>query len=212
MRTIHLGKLTALVLLLALATVPAFAAKVEICHLPPGNPTNWHTISVSENALDAHLAHGDLVGSCLANCETLCDDGDACTQDVEPDPDACICLPEPVPVDCDDGNPCTYDSCSSEIGACVYDAAILDGTACDDGDPGTTGEVCTDGVCAPPVTCFTCAENSPCTPDNIANELFFHPHCEPTKFVQCDQWGGCFEMPCAPGTVWDQSALSCIVP
>lgn len=39
-------------------------AKVTICHIPPGNPGNAHTISVSRNALPAHLAHGDSEGPC----------------------------------------------------------------------------------------------------------------------------------------------------
>lgn len=33
--------------------------KITICHTPPGNPANAHTISVSQNALSAHVAHGD---------------------------------------------------------------------------------------------------------------------------------------------------------
>jgi len=39
-------------------------AKVEICHIPPGNPENVHTITISENALETHLEHGDHVGAC----------------------------------------------------------------------------------------------------------------------------------------------------
>jgi len=35
--------------------------KVLICHYPPGNPDNRHILSVSENSLAAHLAHGDNV-------------------------------------------------------------------------------------------------------------------------------------------------------
>lgn len=38
--------------------------KVDICHLPPGNPENEHTLNVSENAIRAHLAHGDRLGDC----------------------------------------------------------------------------------------------------------------------------------------------------
>jgi hypothetical protein len=41
--------------------------KVTICHIPPGNPDNAHTIRVSENAVDAHLAHGDTLGECQKN-------------------------------------------------------------------------------------------------------------------------------------------------
>ena len=38
--------------------------KVTICHIPPGNPDNPQTITVSENALPAHLEHGDSLGAC----------------------------------------------------------------------------------------------------------------------------------------------------
>ena len=37
---------------------------VTICHVPPGNPGNAHTITVSVNALPKHLAHGDQCGPC----------------------------------------------------------------------------------------------------------------------------------------------------
>ena len=38
--------------------------KVTICHIPPGNPENQHTIIVGAPAVPAHLAHGDHVGAC----------------------------------------------------------------------------------------------------------------------------------------------------
>jgi hypothetical protein len=38
--------------------------KVLICHIPPGNPANAHTISVDQSAVPAHLAHGDTLGPC----------------------------------------------------------------------------------------------------------------------------------------------------
>jgi hypothetical protein len=38
--------------------------KITICHIPPGNPDNAHTINVSKNAKRAHLAHGDVLGGC----------------------------------------------------------------------------------------------------------------------------------------------------
>lgn len=40
--------------------------KVIICHIPPGNPNRAHTISIANQALAAHLAHGDHLGSCNA--------------------------------------------------------------------------------------------------------------------------------------------------
>ncbi len=40
--------------------------KVLICHVPPGNPENAHTISISVNALHTHLTHhDDYDGPCL---------------------------------------------------------------------------------------------------------------------------------------------------
>ena len=38
--------------------------KVDICHFPPGNPGNATTLSVNLNAVRAHLAHGDHIGTC----------------------------------------------------------------------------------------------------------------------------------------------------
>ena len=38
--------------------------KVLICHTPPGNPENAHTLCVNANSLAAHLAHGDVCGPC----------------------------------------------------------------------------------------------------------------------------------------------------
>ena len=38
--------------------------KVIICHVPPGNPENAHTKSISESAIESHRAHGDYDGEC----------------------------------------------------------------------------------------------------------------------------------------------------
>jgi subtilisin family serine protease len=40
--------------------------KVTICHFPPGNPTNFQTISISKNAKQTHLDHGDILGDCTS--------------------------------------------------------------------------------------------------------------------------------------------------
>jgi hypothetical protein len=44
---------------------------VTICHIPPGNPGNAHSITVSVSALPAHLAHGDAMGECRTDSTTL---------------------------------------------------------------------------------------------------------------------------------------------
>jgi hypothetical protein len=39
--------------------------KVLICHIPPGNPDNAHTICVGASAVDPHQRlHGDTLGAC----------------------------------------------------------------------------------------------------------------------------------------------------
>lgn len=64
--------LSILLMVLVIASVASLALakpgktneKVAICHIPKGNPENAHTIWVSENAVKAHLAHGDYLGEC----------------------------------------------------------------------------------------------------------------------------------------------------
>jgi hypothetical protein len=66
------SKYVVAVLVIVLATLGLGAAvsladsqgKVDICHIPPGNPANAHVINVSVNAIPAHLAHGDNLGNC----------------------------------------------------------------------------------------------------------------------------------------------------
>lgn len=65
--------------------------KILVCHVPPGNPDNWHTICISENAVQTHQDHhGDAIG---ATCEEIedpglpGDDDDAGDDDDTTDPD-----------------------------------------------------------------------------------------------------------------------------
>lgn len=44
--------------------VPGANGKIDICHLPPGNPGNPQDLNVAPSAVNAHLAHGDWVGTC----------------------------------------------------------------------------------------------------------------------------------------------------
>ena len=56
------------------AAAPAAAGteKVAVCHIPPGNPANAHTIVVGAPAVAAHLRHGDRLEACDAGGD---DDG-----------------------------------------------------------------------------------------------------------------------------------------
>ena len=38
--------------------------KIDVCHIPPGNPDNAHTINISDSAWPAHQMHGDYLGEC----------------------------------------------------------------------------------------------------------------------------------------------------
>ncbi len=124
-------------LFLAVSTALAGGTKVEICHIPPGNPGNFHTIKVNVNALSAHLGHGDIGSACDANCATLCDDGDACTSDDNFDCEQVGCPAARDAVDCNDSNPCTTDSCDSTEG-CRTEAVTC-----------TAPDACTVSMCAP---------------------------------------------------------------
>ena len=109
-----------LIVLLALGAAAAQAAgpqQVKVCHLPPGNPSNFHTITISADALPAHLAHGDLPGACTQFCDQLCDDGNPCTIDACDSSERCE--PQHPPVNCNDGMLCTEDSCNPATG-CVF--------------------------------------------------------------------------------------------
>lgn len=68
MKNLILGALA----ILALTVTPALARNdrtpVTICH-KPGTPAE-HTITVDDNALPAHLAHGDYIGACITTTET----------------------------------------------------------------------------------------------------------------------------------------------
>jgi hypothetical protein len=89
--------------------------KVVICHIPPGNPSNFHDISVSSKAVPAHLAHGDHEGSCTENCEALCTDNDPCTIDYDKEATTCVCstADHREPLDCNGGQ------CDPETGGCI---------------------------------------------------------------------------------------------
>ena len=55
---------------------PANTMKTTVCHIPPGNPANRHTICIGNAAVAPHLAqHGDFIGSCCGATGGGSDDG-----------------------------------------------------------------------------------------------------------------------------------------
>lgn len=213
------------------------AQKLELCHVPPGDPSDAHTITVGLRAAESHLAnHDDSLGACVTACATVgeCDDGDLCTSDK--------CLPsgfcENLPVDCDDGNECTEDTCGSAIGcvntnkatgtlcrvfnpcaisrciqnngsfSCIFISSDEPGTACDDGEPCTTNDRC---VGQPPIllcTGFVTGTECDCF-DYLAADDVLHPFCDDGNV--CTEGDRCSQdsLQCSSGLGIDCRCGSC---
>lgn len=159
---ISFALLFAAALLLGPASMASAARlpKVEICHVPPGNPGNAHLIQVSENALRAHLAHGDFavgepcfegVGACRTEGVAQCDPEDTCSAvPGGPSDEVCNGLDD----DCDgvvDDDPIDVGECTVGVGECAADSVEIctdEGSVCDavPGDPPEPVETsCQDG-------------------------------------------------------------------
>ena len=159
-----------------------------------------------------------------------CDDGDACTKN-----DACdggFCIGK-TPVNCDDDNKCTDDSCSSAAGC----ANTPNTKPCSDENACTTGDVCNDKVCSgKPISCddgdlctgtescepdkgcvsgapLDCDDEIDCTQDGCSategcKHLPNNTLCTTTDFCAvgvCDVVVGCTEVPKPDGTACDDS-------
>jgi hypothetical protein len=54
---------------------PCQEPKIQICHIPPGNPAAASTLTVPQSAWPAHQAHGDIQGACSSTMVTICYQG-----------------------------------------------------------------------------------------------------------------------------------------
>ena len=158
-------------------------------------------------------------GKCIGGDMLPCDDGNVCTTDSCTADLGCTHVLNAAPCDdndictiadhchlgeclggnqlpCNDGNPCTTDSCQPQ-GGCQFIPADEE---CSDGSKCTTGDHCLDGVCV--ITGFVdCEDDNPCTDDS------------------CDPKVGCVntanQAPCTDGTVCtlgDQCVQNVCVP
>ncbi len=163
---------------------------------------------------------------------STCDDSDACNGPEECDPTTGACGPALAPLDCNDGNDCTTDSCDP-VDGCQW---TTNTNFCNDTDPCTLGDVCQSGLCrGAPIVCsdnnvcngvetcqagacttaapLNCDDGNPCTDDTCDGVL----GCQQTNnTVACDdsnlctfndqcQSGACAGSPvqCANATVCD---------
>ena len=128
-----------------------------------------------------------------------CDDGDACTTADTCADSACVGGAAPV---CADENPCTDDSCDSELG-CVN---APNTGPCDDGDACTTADTCAEGACvggAAPI----CVDENPCTDDSCVPDTgcLYTPNTAP-----CDDLDACTTQDtCADGVCVGGAAPVC---
>jgi hypothetical protein len=98
---------------------------------------------------DSNVCNGaetcDTVSGCVAGTPLVCDDGNACNG-VETCDSVTGCVPG-TPVVCGPPDQCHVAGiCSPGTGVCSY-GQLPNGTTCDDGNSGTTGDSCQGGVC-----------------------------------------------------------------
>ena len=155
-----------------------------------------------------------------------CSDGNACTTG-----DTCnngVCIPS-GPVTCDDANPCTRDTCVSDIG-CVFtdnngncdDANACTADLCDPVTgcyfPDNTAacndhDVCTTDSCDPVAGCVYTNNVSPCDDGNActAGETCSEDVCRPGTPIVCNDNNACTLDSCDPavGCVFRDNTVAC---
>ena len=120
-------------------------------------------------------------------CVNGCDDGNPCTSDSCQD-GSCVHEPANEGGKCDDGSGCGTAAC--EGGTCVFSEQAEDGSACDDGNDCTEGESCQGGSCTG--TDVECDDGNDCTEDRCERGK----GCQypPKTGASCDDEDLCTEM------------------
>ena len=129
----------------------------------------------------------------------LCSDDDVCTLDEVCLQGLCTSI---LSLDCDDGNPCTEDSCDPQDG-CLQ--VPTDG-ACDDGDACTDIDACEGGECVG-TGAVDCDDLNLCTDDTCDSQL----GCQNADNAEaCDDGDACTETDvCQGGACVGGDALDC---
>ena len=111
------------------------------------------------------------------NGQSCIDVNDLCNVDATCNDDVCAGTPK----DCDDGNPCTNDTCEPSTGLCKNE---FNTDPCDDNNECTVEDTCTNGVCSGETQPITCAEGNGCFPSGAS----CNPdtgECIPTTIREC---------------------------
>jgi|GEM_PF-1521465 len=130
---------------------------------------------------DGNLCNGSetcQAGTCTAGTPLVCDDGNPCTTDTCDPATGCV-----FTYACDDGNPCTADTCDPQAG-CRH-VPVADGTPCPDGDLCNGTETCRGGTCTPGVP-LACDDGNACSTDACDPRLgCTHPPMEGFPGLAC---------------------------
>jgi hypothetical protein len=166
----------------------ASSSKVCICHIPPGNPSNAHTICIGEPAVRAHLRHGDTMGECSIACGgdtgVTCATGSFCQRDegvCGTDAEGvCTKIPATCPTTVSPVCGCdgtTYDNAclAAKAGVTVSNTGeCVGGGVCG----GTEGVTCDDGqFCKRPDGACTAEAEGICTDNPVICGPEFAPVC-----------------------------------
>jgi hypothetical protein len=132
------------------------------------------------------------------------DDGDLCTGALECVGGFCEVDPASVP-ECLSSDACQVPTCVPETGECSV-VMVPDGAPCSDGDPCTTQESCSSGVCTAGST-VPCDDKNPCTTDNCLpaggcdHAPLSGPICDDGD--PCTQDGACVQGACVGAIPWN---------
>jgi hypothetical protein len=183
----------------------------------------------SNNCVDGVCCSSSCSGICrscalsgyLGTCRDLsdnesCNDGNVCNGPGTCQSGECVSL---NPLDCDDQNPCTTDSCNPSSG-CQH-VKKSDGSSCSDGDICNGVEKCQSGNCQSS-SAISCDDQNPCTTDscdpvegcqrtivddntscsngNICDgqETCVAGNCVSETSVECDDHNPCTNQECDP--------------
>ncbi|HVY29222.1 MAG TPA: MYXO-CTERM sorting domain-containing protein [Polyangiaceae bacterium] len=214
-----------------------------------------HQKLTGTSCADANKCNGDEVcnnGACGVGTPLDCNDNNACTTDTCAPATGCVntkkvdgvkcedatkcngietcsngvCIAG-TPPNCDDGNPCTADSCDAAQG-CMH-TAVGAGTKCDDGNvcngistcvgtvctAGTPlscddGNVCTDDSCVPATGCkfvnntADCSDNNLCT---VTDKCDGNGSCKGSGAPNCDDHEACTTDSCDPARGCQHNAV-----
>ncbi|XP_061169390.1 matrilin-2-like, partial [Saccostrea echinata] len=170
--------------------------EVNMCESSPCQ--NWGTCSKNGNGYRCYCASG-FTGK---NCEVNIDD---CTPNPCRNGGSCSDLVNNFRCSCPNGytgkacdvtvNHCRSSSCENG-GSCINSPS---GFSCYC-QTGFTGSNCENGIVQ--------QSNSKCIP---MGNIYHIPYPkDKTKFIQCDEFGGSFVMPCAPGTQFNKDYQTCV--